>query len=397
MRRHVLLAAACACLIPAAPAGAEPPPYSAHSMVNSCCTPYAQKSRMFAEAKAMGAAYIRLDVVLDAIFDAGAAPVTAPNWQGVDEVTELSRRHRLPVLAVMRATPAHISTCMERRPEGHHRCAAADPGLFGAYVRRVIERAPDVFRAIEVWNEPDGSWAFDGTPAQYAQMLSATYGAVKPRFPGVRVLIGGAMNLDGRDWYERMFAASAAGTAPSFDVANVHVRGRLATLAPTVRAWRGFFRRHGHSGPLWVTETGYPSDDRFQRDERYRGGESGQARYLRDALPAMASAGAAQIFVTTRDTWVSEFGPDSPFASEGVVSMDQAEPYTVRRKPAFGVLRDLARTRRDTPLARAVRSTKHRAPGHLAAAYRRRNSGVTRAPSVPPHVTAAVARPGRLD
>jgi len=339
-----LLAVLLASLLLAARASAQPSPYSAHSMLNTCCTPYAQKARLFAEAKAMGATSIRLDVVLDGVFDVWNAP-TGRNWAGVDEVIELSRRYRLPVLAVMRATPARISACPEPRPEGHHRCAPSDPRQFGLYVRAVVARAPDVFRAIEVWNEPDGEWAFDGTPAQYAAMLSATYRAVKRRFPGVTVLIGGAMDLDGRGWYRRALDSIRGG--PGFDVANIHVRGRTATVASTVRRWRRLFRRHGHSGPLWVTEAGYPSDPRFQNDPAYRDGEPGQARYLRDALPAMVRAGADQVFVTLRDTWSSEFGPETPFGSEGVLTMEEHEPYSVRRKRAFGVVRGLARRRRN--------------------------------------------------
>ena len=308
-------------------------------MVNTCCTPYAQKARLFAEAKAMGARYIRLDVVLDGIFDVWNAPPPARDWTGVDEVVALSRRHRLPVLAVMRATPARISSCPDRRPEGHHLCAPSDPRRFGRYVSAVVARAPDVFRAVEVWNEPDGEWAFDGTPAQYAAMLSATYRAVKRRFPRVPVLVGGAMDLDGRDWYRRALRAIRGNRG--FDVANVHVRGRRATLASTIRRWRRLFRRHGHRGPMWVTEAGYPSDSRFQRDPVYRGGEPGQARYLRDALPVMLRAGADQVFVTLRDSWLSEFGPATPFGSEGVLTMDEREPYEVRRKRAFATVRRL--------------------------------------------------------
>jgi Glycosyl hydrolase catalytic core len=343
MRRREAIVALCVCLCPAAPAEASPPPFSAHSMVNTCCMPYAQKAQVFAEAKAMGAAYIRLDVVLGGIFHSVFAAHSEPDWKGVDQVAELSRRHGLPVLAVMLGTPAHIAACSEARPDGSLRCAAADSRLFGIYVRRVVERAPDVFRTIEVWNEPDGTWAFDGTPEQYAQMLSATYQSVKCAFPRVTVLTGGAMNLDGRGWYERVFAAPGADAAHSFDIANVHIRGPVARLASGVRRWREFFRRYGHDGPLWVTEAGYPSEDRFQGDERFRGGAPAQARYLRAALPAMVRAGAGQVFVTLRDTWPSEFGLDSPFASEGVIVLDQHEPYGARRKPAFAVIRELVR------------------------------------------------------
>jgi len=314
-------------------------PYSAHSMVNSCCTPFAQKQRMFSEAKAMGAHYIRLDIALDAVFDVWTVEAPEPQWRGVDEIIRLSRRFRLPVLAVMIGTPAHISTCKERWPEGHARCAATDPQRFGKYAARIVARAPDVFRTIEVWNEPDGAWAFDGTPEQYAAMLTATHAAVKRRFPAVTVLIGGAMSPRSRSWYARVLATGAAW---SFDVANVHVRGRAAALGPTIRRWRRFFRDHGHRGPLWVTETGYPSDARSQYDERYGDGERAQARYIRVALPALLRAGAEQVFVTMRDGWPSEFGPDSCFASEGVLEMEEHAPFATRRKPAFKAVRRLA-------------------------------------------------------
>jgi hypothetical protein len=328
----LFLATTCCWLAPSAHAA----PYSAHSMLQSCCTPYAQKERMFSEAKAMGARYIRLDVSLDAIFDVWTAEASAPNWRGVDEVVRLARRYRLRVLAVMNGTPAHISTCKERWPEGHGRCATSDPARFGEYAARVIARAPDVFRTIEVWNEPDGAWAFDGTPGQYADMLHATYTAVKERFPRVTVLIGGAMSLASRGWYARVFDA---GARRSFDVANAHVRGRATAVGAQVRRWRLFFRLHGHRGALWVTETGYPSDPREQYDDHYVGGELAQARYLGAALPALVRAGAEQVFVTMRDGWRSEFGPDSPFNSEGVLELAEGQPWTTRRKPAFDVVR----------------------------------------------------------
>src|SRR5688500_8269246 len=187
MFRSALLvtAALWACFASAAHAG----PLSAHSMLQSCCTPSAQKELMFSEARAMGASYIRVDVGLDAVFDFWAVQAPEPNWRSVDEIAALARRYRIRVLAVVNGTPAHISACRERWPDGHGRCAATDPDRFGAYAARVVARAPDVFRTIEVWNEPDGAWAFEGTPEQYAAMLRATYAEVKRRFPAVTVLL----------------------------------------------------------------------------------------------------------------------------------------------------------------------------------------------------------------
>ena len=69
----------------AAPPPARPgAPVSAHAMVHTCCTPPAMKERIFAEAKAMGARFIRVDVELSGIF--GGPRRTTPDWTRLDEV-----------------------------------------------------------------------------------------------------------------------------------------------------------------------------------------------------------------------------------------------------------------------------------------------------------------------
>jgi hypothetical protein len=105
-----------------------------------------------------------------------------------------------------------------------------------------------------------------------------------------------------------MRRAIAAGAR--FAIGNIHLRGtRLRSRAG--EASRFFGRR-----PLWVTEHGYPS----------RPDPEAQVRYLTRSIPALRAGGADQVFVTLRD--VDEFGPDSPFASEGILG-----------KPAWNLVR----------------------------------------------------------
>jgi hypothetical protein len=56
-----------------------------------------------------------------------------------------------------------------------------------------------------------------------------------------------------------------------------------------------------------VTAPGYPSAP----------APADQVRHLRESVPALRAGGADQVFVTLRD--VDEFGPESPFASEGIL------------------------------------------------------------------------------
>src|SRR3712207_4537665 len=103
--RCVLLALLAAMILPA-PAAAVP--VGSHAMVYACCTSPAQLEAAFADSRAMGASFIRVDVGLDSVF--GGAE---PDWSGVDRVMRLSRAHGVPVLGILLGTPSHLSRCPE--------------------------------------------------------------------------------------------------------------------------------------------------------------------------------------------------------------------------------------------------------------------------------------------
>jgi hypothetical protein len=326
----------------APPATARQPvgPYGAHSMVYAYAMPFAQKERAFAEAKGLGASQIRLDIEMDAVFTRRRSGEIRRNWTGVDEVVDLSRRYDLPILAILIGVPRFLSTCSGAQSQ---KCAAADPAAYGGYAGEVARHTQGAIDFFEIMNEPDTELMFRGTPEDYARMLAAADGAIGTRSPGSRVVLGGVSDLDARDWLNRAFATPGAAAAGSFDIAGVHVRGGVGSLGNSVRLWREFFNAHGRANaPLWITEHGYPADTAYQYDAGYRGGEAAQTAFIRDSLPTLLRAGAARVFVSTRDTWPNEFGPQSPFNSEGVATLARSAPYSVRRKPAGTVVRWLA-------------------------------------------------------
>ena len=146
------------------------------------------------------------------------------------------------------------------------------------------------------------------------------------------VLLGGVSGTIAKDWLGRVFATPGVAAATKFDIANVHVRGGLGSLTRSMTLWHDFFTSYGRgSAPLWVTEHGYPADTAYQDDPRYRGGEAAQAAFLRDSLPTLVRAGAAQIFVSTRDSWPEEFGASEPVQQRG---RGRASPTTPRTQRA---------------------------------------------------------------
>jgi hypothetical protein len=96
------------------------------------------------------------------------------------------------------------------------------------------------------------------------------------------------------------FLRRAIDAGARFDIGNVHLRGRNLRRKAE-RATQFFGER-----PLWVTEHGPSSPDPLA-----------QVRYLSRSIPALRAGGADQVFVTLRD--IDEFGPRSPFASEGIL------------------------------------------------------------------------------
>jgi hypothetical protein len=330
-----LLLAAAALAVAAGPAWADQP-VSSHAMVHTCCTPAGMKERIFAEAAASGAEFIRVDVELSGIF---TGPDSA-DWRALDGVAELAERNDIKVLGVILGLPSWLSTCPERGPDAP-RCPARDDAEFGRLAAEVAEHARDSIRHWEILNEPDADWAFKGTAADYARMLSAAYDAIRARVPEAKVVQGGVERPREHDWTERMLDTPGADAARKFDIAAVHLRLRLrnvlADLPAYLRSYRELLARHGFRGPVWVTEHGYPADPAFQWDPAYRGGDAAQAAFLRDSIPALSAAGAGQVFVTLRDNLWGEY------LSEGIVHIDEVPPtYPAVRRPAFDVVGDMS-------------------------------------------------------
>jgi hypothetical protein len=326
----------------ALPASAQATPTSSAAQLFTCCSPEGLQERLFEEAEASGAEYVRVDVELHGIFGAAA---DQPDWSHLDRMIELAERHDVKLLAIIRGTPGWLSECPDRG-EQVSICAPRDPKAWGELAGEVAAHARGSIDHWEILNEPDARWAFLGGAEDYARMLSASYDAIKARAPEAKVVFGGVERPREHEWITRVFATPGADAAQKFDIAAIHLRLRLRNevreMASWLTDWQRLLQRYGFAGPTWVTEHGYPADPAFQWDPAYRGtdaatGAAEQAALLRRSIPLLAQVGAGQIFVTLRDNLYGEF------LSEGIVHVDESQPtYPATRKPAFGVVRDLA-------------------------------------------------------
>ena len=327
-RLATLLLVLLACL----PAAAQAAPYSSHSQLYACCTDAETKEAMFREAKASGAAYIRVDFEIETMFTRGQPT----DWSGPDEVAALSRRFDLPVLAVLVGVPRENTDCQDITDWlGSFRCAPVDAAEWGEQAGQVAAHFDGEIDHFQIGNEPDGGWAFLGDAADYARMLSAAYDEIHAQAPGATVVLGPTMRLtaQGTNWLDQVFRTPGANAAHKFDVASMHLRGWMAQMTEAMQQRRAFLRSWGRDVPMWITEHGYSAESAWQFDPAYRGGEDAQASYLATSLPLLAKAGAAQVFVTLRD------GGDAQYAQEGIVG---GTGPAYRRKPAWFAVRDAA-------------------------------------------------------
>ena len=311
-----------------------------HSMLYQD-TPYSAKEEMFAQAKAVGASYIRLDLGLAAIFTRGehrGHPFYRKNWTQTDQYAALANRYRVKILANLYATPWFIADCPAGTPRADaYRCPPSDQPRYKEMVAEVAARYGGVIDVFEIINEPDNARYFYGNAQQYARTLAAAADGIHGANPPARVAIGGVARISDTKFTDAVLAADPSLPA-KIDISTIHLRTSARGTAVLVDRWRKYFSAHGMNGPLWLTEFGYPAETAFQFDAKFRGGESAQAAFLEATMPGIVGAGAEMIFITQRD-WGS-----GAFASEGILSTTDPLPANpaVRRKPAFDVVRSAA-------------------------------------------------------
>ena len=311
-----------------------------HSMLYQD-TPHSAKQEMFAQAKAVGASYIRLDLGLTAIFTRGeyrGHPFYQKNWAQTDQYAALANRYGVKILANLYATPWFIADCPAGTPRADaYHCPPSDLTRYKEMVAEVAARYSGVIDVFEIINEPDTARAFYGDAQQYASTLAAAADAIHGANPQARVAIGGVARISDTKFTDAVLAADPSLPA-KIDIGTIHLRTSARAAATLVDSWRKYFSSHGIDGPLWLTEFGYPAETAFQFDAKYRGGEAAQAAFLEATMPGVVGAGAQMIFVTERD-WGS-----GAFASEGILSTTDPLPANpaVRRKPAFDVVRSAA-------------------------------------------------------
>lgn len=182
---------------------------------------------------------------------------------------------------------------------------------FAAYAVAVVRRYGGQVRALEVWNEYNGSFCKgrcrQDRPAHYAALLKTTAAALRAHDPALTVVGGAAVKVP-LPWFE---ALARHGAARAWDAVAVHpYRPHPEGVEVEIAELQARLRQAGSRAPVWATETGRQVHDEPGRDDA--------ARYLVRQATLLRSAGVQRMYWYLLRDYASFKGmgllrdPDSP-------------------------------------------------------------------------------------
>ena len=140
------------------------------------------------------------------------------HWGQFDHVMRQAKACGLKVLPVLSRSPAWAARNITPIPGAR---AIQLPNLvqWERFAAAAVERYKNSAEFWEVWSRPDSLDSFDGTPADYADMLKATYAAIRRADPNSIVVMGSIANPE---WFEK---ALVFGAGNHCDVISMSLTG----------------------------------------------------------------------------------------------------------------------------------------------------------------------------
>ncbi|MEI2621481.1 MAG: cellulase family glycosylhydrolase [Candidatus Nanopelagicales bacterium] len=207
-----------------------------------------------------GIPWVRLDVGWQNLQPDSAREFDAAEVARLDErLHEISDRGLRALVMFWWAPPWSSGT-------GNKNGVPGNPEDYASAAAWLVAKWPTQIAALQVWNEPNLPEFFASTdPAEYAELLKATYPVVKQVRPDLTVVTAGPANLD-RRWYRSFYDLDVAN---SFDALGAHPYPVRADTSPAQcrksadsgcdMSWlAGFLARRGEpERSIWVTEFGW--------------------------------------------------------------------------------------------------------------------------------------------
>jgi len=220
------------------------------------------------------------------------------NFAANDAAVQSSQAYGIQVLGILIGTPGWAVIRGQRPGNGVPQGLSLpynDPrNLWAGYVRATVDHYKGQVTYWEIWNEPDLSFFWTGTPDDYFRLLKVSYLVIKQVDPGARVIMAGMVVPD-LSFLSHVLddARSAPGSQQFhgyFDIAAWHAYGPAKALYANILRVKQLLATKGFStNPLWITEDGFPASN--------PNGEPRQAAYVLETIAYALTAGANKILI----------------------------------------------------------------------------------------------------
>ncbi len=164
-------------------------------------------------------------------------------------------------------------------------------------------------RAWEIWNEPDLTFFWSGSAADYARLLKVAAIAARQADPQARILFGGLAIFEKPNWLRDVLTALQGDPHPDlrdafgwyFDVLPIHSYSYAWQTFRYLNQAKAILGEFGLSKELWVNESGLPVWDDYpgptwDPNSIYRGTKDEQAAYVVQSAAYALWLGARVVF-----------------------------------------------------------------------------------------------------
>ena len=194
------------------------------------------------------------------------------DWHSLDTWVEQAQKHHVQLDYVFVNVPRWASTRPDEQCIGRKFGCAAPPNMadWEEFITTLAKRYKGKIASYELWNEPNASGFWTGTPKEMAALAEHAYGIIKSIDPAAVVTSPAPSStgypLSHDAWFDEYFAAGGGKYADVIAWHGYAGRNDRPALPPEglseqIRALRSVMARHHLADkPIWNTEGGWGKD-----------------------------------------------------------------------------------------------------------------------------------------
>ena len=192
------------------------------------------------------------------------------NFAKLDKIVALAREHNTEIQLTFGFTPRWASA-RPTETSFYQPGGAAEPQSlndWADFVRTLVVRYQGQIHIYEIWNEPNVSRYWSGSPEQMVELTHRAHDIIKSIDPSATIVSPSPTGQNGLVWFSSFLSA---GGGHYVDVIGYHVYIDPAppeAMVPLIQTVQAIMRAYHFEGtPLWDTEAGWSHPHPFPSDE----------------------------------------------------------------------------------------------------------------------------------